>query len=123
MINFWSSTDKLTDQGLKLAWFGVFVTCLGLIVSNAKWLSWFGLAGTAVGLVLRHRAEHLKKTQSAPRKLKAGEIAKILEALAHVPKQPLSVGFFGQDLEAEQYAIQIKVALESAGFHVVRLEG
>ena len=123
MIHFWSSNDKLTDQGLKLAWFGVFVTCLGLVVPDAKWLSWFGLAGTAVGLVLRHRAEHLKKIQSAPRKLSPDEIAKISEALKGIPRQPLTVGFFGQDLEAEQYAMQIKYFLESVGFHVVRLDG
>ena len=123
MIHFWSSNDKLTDQGLKLAWFGVFVTCLGLVVPDTKWLSWFGLAGTAVGLVLRHRAEQLKKIQSAPRKLNKDEIAKISEALVDIPKQPLTVGFFGQDLEAEQYAIQIKGLLESVGFHVARLDG
>ena len=44
-------------------------------------------------------------------------------SLSRVPKQSLTVGFFGQDLEAEQYAVQIKSLLESVGFHVVRLEG
>jgi hypothetical protein len=123
MIPFWSSHNKLTDQGLKIAWFGVFVSCLGLAITDVKWFSWFGPAATAVVLFLRQRAEHLKKVDAEPRKLKPNEIAKISEALTHLPKEPLSVGFFGQDLEAEQFAIQIKATLESVGFKVVRLEG
>lgn len=123
MIKFWFSNEKLTDQGLKLAWFGVFITCLGLVVPAAKWLSWFGLVGTVTGLIVRHRAERLRKLQAAPRKLSSEEIAKISEALKTVIKQPLTVGFFGQDLDAEQYAAQIKGVLELNGFQVVRLEG
>jgi hypothetical protein len=123
MIKFWSSNEKLTDQGLKLAWFGVFVSFLGLIIPDMRWLSWFGLGGTIAGLILRHRAERLKKLQSAPRRLSPKQAGQILESLKHVPKLPLTVGFYGQDREAEQYAIQIKRLLESAGFHVVRQEG
>ncbi len=35
----------------------------------------------------------------------------------------MTVGFFGQDTEAEQFAVQIKALLERAGFQVVRFEG
>jgi hypothetical protein len=123
MFRFWFSNEKLTDQGLKLAWFGVLVTCIGLIVTDLKWLSWFGLGGTIVGLIVRHRAEHLKKLHSAPRIITSTQSDKILQSLQAVAKQPMTVGFFGQDLEARQYAVQIKNLLESAGFTIVRLEG
>jgi len=123
MIRFWFSNEKLIDQGLKLAWFGVLVSFIGLIVPDMKWLSWFGLGGTVAGLILRHRAEHLKKRLAAPRTLSPEQAGKILMSLEQVPKEPMTVGFFGQDPEAEQYAIQIKTLLVSAGFTIVRLEG
>jgi len=123
MFRFWFSNEKLTDQGLKLAWFGVLVTCSGLIVTDLKWLSWLGLGGTVAGLILRHRAEHLKKLYSSPRILVTEQTDKILQSLQQVAKQPMTVGYFGQDLEAKQYATQIKNLLESAGFAIIRLEG
>lgn len=123
MIRFWFSNEKLTEQGLKLAWFGVLVTCIGLVFTDLKWLSWFGLGGTIVGLILRHRVEHLKKIHSAPRKLTTEQTEAILQSLRNVSKQPMTVGYYGQDLEAKQYAEQIKTLLESAGFTIVRLEG
>ena len=96
---------------------------LGLLVPDAKWMSWFGLVATVIGLILRHRAEHLKLLQGIPRTLTELQIAQILNGLKDVPKQALTVGFFGQDVEAEQFAGQIKQVLEKAGFPVVRLEG
>lgn len=123
MTRFWSSIQKLTDHGLKVAWFGVLIVSIGLIVPDAKWLSWCGLVGTVAGLILRHRIEHLKKLETAPRKLSSEQAGNILDALKQVPKQPLTVGFHGDDPEAKNFAIQIKGLLETAGFHVVRLEG
>jgi hypothetical protein len=123
MIRFWSSIDKLTGEGLKVAWFGAVVMLLGLLVPDAKWLSWFGLVATVSGLILRHRAEHLKLVQGIPRTLTELQTSQILNGLKDVPKQALTIGFFGQDVEAEQFAGQIKQVLEKAGFQVVRLEG
>jgi hypothetical protein len=123
MVRFWSSIDKLTGEGLKVAWFGAGVVFFGLLVPDAKWLSWFGLAATVIGLILRHRAEHLKRLQATPRTLTELQIIQILKGLEVIPKQALTVGFFGQDIEAEQFAGQIKKVLEAAGFRVVRLEG
>jgi len=76
-----------------------------------------------VGLILRHRAEYLKKLQATPRELSPEQADKILRSLEQVPKERMTVGFFGQDPEAEQYALQIKTLLVSAGFTIVRLEG
>ena len=123
MSGSWSSIQTLIAQGLKVAWFGVLVTCFGLLFPHMRWLSFLGLAATAVGLVLRHRAEHLKLLQSAPRTLRPEAVGLMIEALRRVPKQPLSVGFLGQDPEAEQYAIQIKETFQAAGFRLVGLEG
>jgi len=123
MIRFWCSIDKLTREGLKVAWFGAVVVLIGLLVPDAKWLSWIGLAATALGLILRHRAEHLKRLQATLRRLTELQTTQILHALNDVPKQAMTVGFFGQDVEAEQFAAQIKKVLDKAGFKVVRLEG
>jgi hypothetical protein len=123
MTKFWSSLEKLTDEGLKLAWFGIAISCLGQVLANAKWLSWFGIGATVIALVLRHRTEHLKHLQAMPRTLTELQTTQILNGLKDVPKQALTVGFFGQDVEAEQFAGQIKQVLEKSGFPVVRLEG
>jgi hypothetical protein len=123
MIGFWCSIDRLTGEGLKVAWFGAVVVLIGLLVPDVKWLSWFGLAATVIGLILRHRAEHLKRLQATPRTLTELQTTQILGVLNNVPKQAMTVGFFGQDVEAEQFAGQIKKVLEQAGFKVVRLEG
>lgn len=88
-----------------------------------KWFAGLGLCGTVVCLAVRHRSEHLKLLQGIPRTLTELQITQILNGLRDVPKQALTVGFFGQDVEAEQFAGQIKQVLESAGFTVVRLEG
>jgi hypothetical protein len=123
LTKFWSSLEKLTDEGLKLAWFGIAISCLGHVLANAQWLSWFGIGATVIALVLRHRTEHLKHLQAMPRTLTGLQTTQILNGLKDVPKQVLTVGFFGQDAEAEQFAGQIKKVLETAGFTVVRLEG
>lgn len=123
MVRFWSSIDKLTGEGFKVAWFGAGVVLISLLVPDSKWLSWFGLAATVAGLILRHRAEHLKRLQAIPRTLTELQTTQVLKGLEDIPKQALTVGFFGQDVEAEQFACQIKKVLETAGFTVVRLEG
>ena len=123
MIKFWHSLQLLADEGLKLLWFGIGITTLGLCLPDLKWLSWFGLGATVVGAVLRHRTEKLKKIHVAPRKLKEEDIKIIRSELEKIPKQPIAVGFFGQDHEAQQYATQIKQLLEASGLLVVRLEG
>ncbi len=115
--------QRLSNEGMKLAWFGVLITTLGLLLPDQRWVSFFGIGGTVVGLILRHRSEHLKALDEAPRTLSAGQERLILATLSDVPKKPMTVGFFGQDTEAEQFAVQIKALLERAGFQVVRLEG
>ena len=47
----------------------------------------------------------------------------LLDGLKRLPKQSMTVGFFGQDPEAKAYAAEFKNVFESAGFSVVRLEG
>lgn len=123
MTSFWSSIDKLSYEGFKVAWFGIFISLLGFFFPDYKWLSLFGLGGTIIGLILRHRAEFLKKIEAAPRLVTAEQKAVILSNLKNVPKQPIAIQFFGQDLEAKGFAAQIKQLLEAADFPVGNLQG
>ena len=58
MMSFWTSVDKATKEGFKVAWFGVAVAILGRFFPEGGWLSWFGIGTTAIGLALRQREEH-----------------------------------------------------------------
>jgi ABC-type uncharacterized transport system permease subunit len=118
MISFWTSVDKATKEGFKLAWFGVAVAVLGRFLPDSGWLFWFGIGTTAIGLVLRQRGEHLKKLDAAPRKIMLAEKENLLRGLSCVPKSPVKVQFMGHDAETKQYAAQLKQLLEEAGFHV-----
>lgn len=118
MISFWTSVDKATKEGFKVAWFGVAVAILGRFLPESGWLSWFGIGTTAIGLVLRQRGEHLKKLEAAPRKLTQAEKENLLHGLSGVPKSPVKVHFMGHDAETKQYAAQLKQLLEEAGFRV-----
>ncbi len=118
MMAFWTSVDKATKEGFKVAWFGVAVAILGRFLPESGWLSWFGIGTTAIGLVLRQRGEHLKKLDAAPRKLTPVEKENLLRALSSVPKSPVKVQFMGHDAETKQYAVQLKQLFEEAGFHV-----
>jgi len=119
----WNSIERLTSSRLVVLWVEVGATIIGGIAPNASWLFWVGVAVTSVGVLLEHRAEHLKRLLSAPRRLSSEQAGRILESLEQVPKRPLTVGFLGHNPEAKQYAIQIKGLLESAGFQVARLDG
>lgn len=118
MMSFWTSVDKATKEGFKVAWFGVAVAILGRFLPESGWLSWFGIGTTAIGLVLRQRGEHLKKLDAAPRKLAPVEKENLLRGLSSVPKSPVKVQFMGHDAETKQYAAQLKQSFEEAGFHV-----
>lgn len=123
MTHFWGSIDKLSKEALKVAWFGVIVGFVGLKFPELKWISWFGLATTIAGLVLKHRSEYLKKLEAAPRLFSSEQTTKILNYLENVPKQPVGILFFGQDLEAKAFAAEIKKLLETAKFPVGKLSG
>jgi hypothetical protein len=118
MMSFWTSVDKATKAGFKIAWFGVAVAIFGRFLPESGWLSWFGIGTTAIGLVLRQRGEHLKKFDAAPRKLTSVEKEHLLCSLGSVPKSPVKVQFLGHDAETKQYAAQLKELFEAAGFHV-----
>jgi hypothetical protein len=118
MMAFWTSVDRATKEGLKVAWFGVGVAILGRFLPESGWLSWFGIGTTAIGLVLRQRGEHLKKLDAAPRRITSAEKANLLRGLSGVPKSPVKVQFMGHDAETKQYAAQLKQLFEEAGFHV-----
>ena len=123
MMAFWSSVDKATKEGFKVAWFGVAVAILGRFLPECGWLSWFGIGTTAIGLALRQRGEHLKKLDAAPRKITAAEKENLLRSLNGVPKSPVKVHFMGHDAETKQYASQLKQLLEEAGLHVEAFSG
>ena len=123
MTSFWGSIDKLSVEAWKVTWFGVGVACFGLIFTEFKWISWFGLFATVVGLVLKHRSEFLKKIEAAPRMFTPEQKAKVLAGLEKVPRQPVAVLFFGQDLEAKAFAAEIKNLLETAQFSIGSLQG
>ena len=118
MMAFWTSIDKTTKEGFKVAWFGVAVAILGRFLPESGWLSWFGIGTTAIGLVLRQRGEHLKKLEAAPRKLTQIEKENLVRGLSSVPKSPVKVHFMGHDAETKQYAAQLKQLLGEAGFEV-----
>jgi hypothetical protein len=48
MMAFWTSVDRATKEGLKVAWFGVGVAILGRFLPESGWLSWFGIGMTAI---------------------------------------------------------------------------
>jgi hypothetical protein len=123
MISFWNSPDKLDREGLKIAWFGVAVVFLSLTVPNIKWLSFVGLTATVAGLILKQRATYLKKVDSSPRILSEEIEIRLSDLLKDVPKQPLTIVYFGQDLEAKQHATQIKRIFETAKFQVKNFSG
>lgn len=73
--------------------------------------------------MLRQRADYLKRLQAEPRRLTTEQAVVIVRHLVGVPKCPVAVGLLGDDMEAKEYACQIKSTLESAGFQTVRFEG
>ena len=115
---FWTSIDKLANEGFKIAWFGVAVSIIGKLWPDNGWIFWLGIAATAVGIILRQRGEYLKKLETKPRKPTSTEKENLLCRLSGVPKSAIKVHFLGHDAESKQYAIQLKDLLELAGFNV-----
>jgi len=123
MISFWTSVDKLTNEGFKLAWFGVCISLVAWFAPDARWLSLCGLGTTAIGIVLGHRRERLKKLDAEPRWLTPEQRKTLLVNLQRVPKAPAKVQYSGHDAEAKAFAAQIKEVFVEAGLLVEQFCG
>ncbi len=122
-MSFWTSIDKATKAGFAVAWAGVAIGVCGQLFPNSNWFSLAGIVTTSIGLALRQRLEHLRKLDSAPRKLSAEQKSVTLNALRMVPKAALKIHFLGDDAESMQFAEQLKEVFEEAGFDVQELAG